>query len=478
MKKMRLSRGSHMPRWCAAVVAVAAVALMSGCGSSVPIIISPPPAPAPVPLPPPPPEPPLPAAETFAISVPGAAALSTRAPDTERLRADNAAGYGPSNPAEPKPSNAPVRMGLILPLRSDTLGAAAEALRAGFMAGWERNRDNITVTVVETGDVSQDILASYAQTLETADIIVGPLARSAVTAVAASSLVTKPTIALNHPEGYGTPNAVPLPQQMLAMGLSIEEEARQVAQWAAAEHPAASALVLTTSTPWQRRIAGAFAAHWQQLGQQVQIVELNAPNSYLSDPDLVQLRARLQQDPPGLLFSAMGADQTRQLRGALMSGLLHESTEAPISTAEGLPADPLTPPAPTGLAALPLYGTSALNAGGGMNSPTNELDGVRLLDLPWQVQRDHPAVMVYPHPVQAGTADMERLYALGIDAYRVAREISQLSSQPSSRQQSGRFQIDGVTGRLTVEFGQGPARFERIEQPAVFKSGAPQAVQQ
>lgn len=444
---------------------------MSGCGSSVPIIISPPPAPVPVPLPPPPPEPPPPAAETFAVSVPGAAAQPTRAPGTERLRADNAAGTGL---ADGKPSTAPVRMGLILPLRSETLGAAAEALRAGFMAGWERDPDNITVTVVETGDVAQDILASYAQTLESADIIVGPLARSAVTAVAASLLVSKPTIALNHPEGYGAPNATPLPQQMLAMGLSIEEEARQVAQWAAAEHPGASALILTTSTPWQRRIAAAFAAHWQQLGQQVQLVELNAPNSYLSDPDLVQLRARLQQEPPGLLFSAMGPDQTRQLRGALVSGLLHESNEVPISTAEGLPADPLTPPAPTGFAALPLYGTSALNAGGGMNSPTNELDGVRLLDLPWQVQRDHPAVMVYPHPVQAGTADMERLYALGIDAYRVAREISRLSaSQPGSR-----FHIDGVTGRLTVDFGQGPARFERIEQPAVFKSGVPQAVQQ
>ena len=361
-------------------------------------------------------------------------------------------------------------MGLILPLRSETLGAAADALRAGFMAAWERDRDNITVTVVETGDAAQDILASYAQTLEGVDLVVGPLARSAVTAVATSPLVTKPTIALNHPEGYGTPNAIPLPQQMLAMGLSIEEEARQVAQWAAAEQPGASAMIITTSTPWQRRIAGAFAAHWQQLGQQVRMVELSAPNNYLSDPDLVQLRARLQQDPPGLLFSAMGADQTRQLRGALNSGLVHEADEPAISTADGLPAAPAAPAAPTGFAALPLYGTSALNAGGGMNSPTNELDGVRLLDLPWQVQRDHPAVMVYPHPVQAGTADMERLYALGIDAYRVAREVS--------RQPAGRFQLDGVTGRLTVDFGQGAARFERVEQPAVFKNGVPQAVQQ
>lgn len=456
MKKIRL---------CAAVAAWAALAAMSGCGSSVPIIISPPPAPASVPLPPPPPEPPPPAAEVFAIDMPGAAARPGSAPDTDQLRADNAAGARPASDDDTRPATAQVRMGLILPLRSETLGAAADALRAGFMAGWERDRDNITVTVVETGDGAQDILASYAQTLEGVDIVVGPLARAAVTAVATSPLVTKPTIALNHPEGFGTPNAIALPQQMLAMGLSIEEEARQVAQWAAAEQPGASAMIITTSTPWQRRIAAAFASHWQQLGQQVRMVELGAPNNYLSDPELVQLRARLQQDPPGLLFSAMGADQTRQLRGALTSGLVHEADEPAISTADGLPAAP-----PTGFAALPLYGTSALNAGGGMNSSSNELDGVRLLDLPWQVQRDHPAVMVYPHPVQAGTADMERLYALGIDAYRVAREIS--------RQRSGRFQVDGVTGRLTVDFGQGPARFERVEQPAVFRNGMPQAVQQ
>jgi outer membrane PBP1 activator LpoA protein len=50
-----------------------------------------------------------------------------------------------------------------------------------------------------------------------------------VATVAASPLVSKPTIALNYPEGYGQPDAAPLPPQMLAMGLSIEEEARQAA---------------------------------------------------------------------------------------------------------------------------------------------------------------------------------------------------------------------------------------------------------
>lgn len=457
MKSMRLSLRS------AAITTMAAVAL-SACGSTpippmAPIISPSAPPPAPVQsLPKPPPEPPLPAAETFAIDLPGGAAAGNHA---DQARPDERAAD-----ERALPSNAPVNMALMLPLRSETLGAAADSLRAGFMAAWERDRDNVTVTVIETTDVPQDILSAYASASEREDIIIGPLARSAVAAVAASPLVSKPTIALNYPEGYGSAGAAPLPPKMLAMGLSIEEEARQAAQWAAAEHPGASALILTTSSAWQRRVAAAFAGQWQRLGQPVRMVELNAPNGYLSDPDLVQLRARLAQEPPGLLFSAMGADQTRQLRGALGAPLTTEPTNPVISTADAMPAQPPVPV--SSFSALPVYGTSALNPGATLAFAGPELDGVRLLDLPWQVQRDHPAVMVYPHPVQAGTADMERLYALGIDAYRVAREIS--------RHPAGRFHVDGVTGRLTVDFGQGAASFERVEQPAIYKNGVPQAV--
>ncbi len=98
--------------------------------------------------------------------------------------------------------------------------------------------------------------------------------------------------------------------------------------------------------------------------------------------------------------------------------------------------------------------------------PANEMNGTRLVDIPWQLQPDHPAVMVYPHPVVAAdqkrSADLERLYALGIDAYRLAREIA-----------AGRtsFVLDGVTGRLAVSFGGGPAGFQRIEPQAVYRDG-------
>jgi outer membrane PBP1 activator LpoA protein len=103
-----------------------------------------------------------------------------------------------------------------------------------------------------------------------------------------------------------------------------------------------------------------------------------------------------------------------------------------------------------------------------------ELDGVRLLDLPWLVQRDHPAVMTYPQPVPRDeariSADMERVYALGIDAFRIAREIA---IQPQRR-----FQLDGVTGQLIIDFGTGPSWFERAEVPAEYRNGVPVPITQ
>jgi outer membrane PBP1 activator LpoA protein len=405
---------------------------------------TPPPDPRTLPPPPPPAPEPEPA-QTFSVLNPDTTIVTgpADAPGAIAMpREDN--GAAPSADAMPG-DHGTVRIALLLPLHSDTLGTAADSLRAGFMAAYERDRSGFAVSVIDTTDVAQDVLASYAKIQEQQDIIVGPLARSAVTAVAGSALVNRPTIALNYPEGRGSSGETPLPPQMLVMGLSIEDEARQVAAWAAAEQANAGAnsadsggkaLILSAGSPWQRRSAAAFGAAWQDQGLTGQTLEMSAVNGYLSDAELVQLRSRLLNDPPSLLFAAMDADQVRQLRVAIGNG-------------------------------IPLYGTSSLNPGIVNGLPGPELDGVRLLDLPWQVQRDHAAVMVYPRPVQTDGrntgADMERLYALGIDAFRVAREIA---LHPHSR-----FNIDGVTGKLAVSFGQGPARFERAEQPAVYQDG-------
>lgn len=327
---------------------------------------------------------------------------------------------------------APVRIGLLLPLSSDTLGGPADALRAGFMAAYERERAGFVVNVVDTGSSPDEALDSYMAAVKSNDIIVGPLARSAVTAIADSGAISKPTIALNHPEARGVD--APIPPNMLVIGLSIEDEARQVAQWAAAEHPGASALIVSGNSPWQRRIAAAFAAQWKELGNRAELAELVASHGYLSENAIAQLKQRIDAEQPALMFAALDADQLRQVRGYVGP-------------------------------ALPAYGTSSVNPGSEQVAAMVDLDGTRLLDMPWEVQPEHKAVATYPRwQGVKRTLDLDRLYALGIDAFRVAR---QLALKPNSA-----FKLDGVTGSLSVDFGPNRARFSRSQAGAVYEGGS------
>lgn len=334
-------------------------------------------------------------------------------------------------PTQAKP--APLRIALLLPLRSDTLAGPAEAVRAGFMAAHEREPDGIDVSVKATG--ARDAVEVYRAAVDANDMVVGPLARADVAAVAASGAVNKTTIALNHPGGEAS-----LPPAMLTMGLSIEDEARQVARWAGSDHPGVGALIVTGTSAWQKRTAGAFAAQCKQEGTIVDTIELPASNGYLSDSALRELKTRIDTDPPGMLLAALDADQLRRVR-------------------ESIGMD------------VPVYGTSSVNPGNTPGSAVPALDGVHLIDLPWEVQSSNPSVMIYPRPVtDQPSLDLDRLYALGIDAYRVAREIA-LGRDLQGSGQRQLFQMDGVTGRLSVRYGDGPAQFERQQPGVIYRGG-------
>jgi outer membrane PBP1 activator LpoA protein len=323
-------------------------------------------------------------------------------------------------------SAAGVRMALLIPLQSPTLGMPAAAIRDGFMAAWQLDHDGVQVDLVPTADTVEDIVAAYQHAADTHDIVVGPLARPAVDAVASGS-VARTTIALNHPDA-----GVTLPPHMLAIGLSIEDEARQAAEWAAREHPNGRALILAGSQAWQQRMAHAFDLRWSELGRNSHLAEVPADGTRVDTEAIDLVRTQMEVDPPELIFAALDAGQLRQVRGVLGT-------------------------------AITCYAASSANPGRGDGGTSSELDGLRLLDLPWEVQPDHQAVMIYPRRVEtAATLDMDRLYALGIDAYRVAQALARHPDAPVS--------LDGVTGKLDANLGKTPG-FQRTEATVIYREG-------
>jgi len=337
------------------------------------------------------------------------------------------------------PVQPPTRIALLLPGRM--LAQVSDAVRAGFMAAHAQQPDNFVVNVINTSDAPQDVLAGYQQAVQDNDIVVGPLTRSGAVAIVQERAVVKPTIALTQLSAVGEPE-VAAPSNMLPIGLSIEDEARQVADWVAKR--GASAFVISTSTAWQRRAAGAFAMQWRSHGLEADLLQLSLTDGYLDANALLQLKKRLQNEKPSLLFVALDAAQAEQLRNAIGNE-------------------------------IEMVGTSQLNPltldGWASAPPLNSMNGVRLIDIPWQLQPDHVAVMAYPRQPQTSeqprNADLERLYALGIDAYRVARNVAAQQTD---------FRLDGVTGNLNVHFGQGAAKFQRVEQPAVYQDGKVQVL--
>ncbi|HEX7644113.1 MAG TPA: penicillin-binding protein activator [Burkholderiaceae bacterium] len=366
-------------------------------------------------------------------------------------------GPAPQKAAQPQPAAKPgpkpatraanpavaktVRLTLLLPLDSDSLGRAADAVRSGFLAAYDLESNGLSLNIVSTTDVAEEIVSSYTNALADSDIVIGPLTRSAATAIAQSGAVRLPTISLTQSDVDSDSSA--MPPQMLAMGLSVEDEAREAAGWIAS-NKVKKAYALCTSSAWQRRAAKAFAAKARSLGLQVETVELGSSFGFLSALDVDRVKKELQAEKSlasYAVFAALDAAQTRQLREVI------GNEPAVYGTAQ---INPVPLPDRATFEHLP------------------ELNGVRLLDIPWQLQPDHAAVMIYPRAVvdadQKRSADMERLYALGIDAFRVALLVAQQQKQ---------FEVDGVTGRLKASFDKDGAHFTRIEPFAMYRDGLP-----
>lgn len=327
------------------------------------------------------------------------------------------------------PAQAP-SVALILPSQQTDFAAAAEALRQGFFAAREADARGPAIQVVEVDDDIELLAIIDTIGARGVRLAVGPLPRVSVNALVEGGHAPLPMLALNYPErDAGAPTA------MIALGLSAEAEAQYVVRRALAdvlparraEIPGPRFVVLVGSGALERRLGNAFVGALRAAGEAPLVVETGAVPG--------QIGARFDVHRHDGVFLALDARQAGLIRAQIPR-------------------------------AIPAFGTSLLNAGPPTASPeaaslAHDLDGVRFVDMPWLLRGEAGWSDAAALPPAGMPVELARLYALGVDAYRVALRWGVGEA---------RFRLDGVTGHLHLDRADGP-RIERTPDSAIYRNG-------
>ena len=311
---------------------------------------------------------------------------------------------------------------LLLPVNSKIFGRHAAALRDGFRAAAKaQSRPALPVHEYGVSENIANVLEGYRSAVAAgAQVIVGPLTRDAVTALAFGEPVPVPTLALNVPDNAGRN-----PGNLYLLSLQIETEARQVARIAWRDGRR-NAVTVNGGGAVERRMQSAFAGEFMRLGGRVA-----ADLAYAPDPERLKAVAR-SGNAADMYFLALGYTDVRTVRPYL--------------------------------GATPVYATSSAHAGDPGPLAGIDLAGVNFVDMPWLLEPNHTAVMVYARPKPYGAFELERLYALGIDAWRIAQLL--LTGVRDIR-------LDGVTGQLTLGTD---GHIERELSAGRYSEGRPHAL--
>ncbi len=282
------------------------------------------------------------------------------------------------------------------------------------MAAINPKRLILPIRVYSDFDENNSVVTAYRQAIANgARAVVGPLTRNGVAALAAQSDIPVPTLALNTVDGQFAP-------KLYFFGMAVESEARQVAQLAI-QQSLHQAIIITTHTPLSQRLQSAFEEEWA--GQDRGILR---EIEYSDDTSVFADIANISDT---MVFLAVDAGKARLIRPYLPNK-------------------------------LPVYATSQIFVGNDNTLTNYDLNGIHFVDMPWLLQPDHPAVMVYPRANPPLSAQSERLYALGIDSFRLIQLM--LSDKINSA-----LPLDGVTGKIQLN----GHNFQHTEIQAVFAQG-------
>lgn len=371
--------------------------------------------------------------------------------DSPALRAQRLGQWVKENSAHPAASNlpsavvqalamkveipaGPSSIALLLP-QHGKLAAAGSAIQRGLLAAWFQARENgLPAPSLHFLDSSRsDFLATYDAAVATgAQLVIGPLEKENLRLLLTRKELPVATLALNYPDSES--QAV---NGLFYLGLAGEDEAAQIARDVLAGNFSRAA-ILYPDADWGQRIAREFEQVFSRAGGRVA-----ARSTYASASDFSEVVKRL-------LDPGASVQRHRRLAGLLATDIRFEARRRQDIDTLVLVAN--TPQAIQLAPAIRFhYGndlttvaTSHVNSQRNANA-SGDLDGIRFVEMPWLVNEDSPLRQRVGETWGGVDERLFRLYALGIDALRVAEQLPLLTNPG--------FRIEGATGALTLGEG-------------------------
>ena len=353
----------------------------------------------------------------------------------------------------------PDTIAVLLPL-SGRLAAAGESVRDGLLAAYYRERSAGSgggaapeLRIYDTAGDAAGIWGVYRQALaDGAKAIVGPLDKGAVSALALAGELDVPLLALNHVDELTRGG-------FHQFSLSPEDEARSVAMRAWLDGHR-RALLLTPQGEWGERVAAAFAEHWGRFGNEV--VERAAYDP--AEADFSQpIQALLDLDQSELRYRALRTAVKRKLE---FEPRRREDVDLILLASAPREARLIRPQLRFHQAGdIALYATSHVFAGRIDPDADRDMDGLVFCDMPWSLPESRGEARAELEALwPEGMSRYARLYAMGMDAYRLVPHLTDRARAASLPL------FQGATGNLTLEAGN---RVHRELRCARFIDGVP-----
>ncbi|MDI6525220.1 penicillin-binding protein activator [Pseudomonas otitidis] len=344
------------------------------------------------------------------------------------------------------------KVALLLP-QEGPLASVARALRDGFLAAHyqaqQAGQNPPAIQIYDSAHLtSLDDFYRQAQA-DGVQLVVGPLEKPLVKQMNERQQLPITTLALNYSDA-GQEG----PAQLFQFGLAAEDEAREVARRAWADGMR-RAVAMVPRGEWGDRVLAAFRQSWQEAGGSLIAAE------HVDQP------VQLAQQIADLFQLRQSEARAKRLQSTLGTSIATQPTRRQDVDFIFLAATPqqaqqIKPTLAFQYAGdVPVYATSHLYSGGNDVAQYQDLSGIRFCETPWLLNRDDPLRQQVDRQWPQAGGSLGRLYAMGVDAYRLAPRLAELKALPESR-------VEGLSGRLSLTPSQ---RVERQLPWAEFRDG-------